>query len=99
MAFNRDYDGRVGAAAFEWLARKVSMHGDVLSRDMPASGMQFGGFTTNPLPYLGGRPSDRPSSFSPNDMIVSLKWRPESESALPKRLQAQATGPSATRRT
>ena len=41
VAFNRDYDERVRAAAFEWLAGKVAIHGDVLSRDMLAAGFEL----------------------------------------------------------
>lgn len=29
MAFDRTYDTKVRAAAFEWLSRRVSMHGEV----------------------------------------------------------------------
>ena len=38
MAFDRTYDTKVRVAAFEWLSRRVSMHGEVLSRDVLASG-------------------------------------------------------------
>lgn len=41
MAFNQDHDAKVRAAAFEWLAGKVSIHGEVLSRDMLAGGFEF----------------------------------------------------------
>ncbi len=41
VAFNQDYDERVRAAAFEWLAGKVVIHGDVLSRDVLAAGFEL----------------------------------------------------------
>ena len=41
MAFDRTYDARIRAAAFEWLSRRVSMHGEVLSRDMLAAGFEL----------------------------------------------------------
>ncbi len=41
MAFDRDYDAKVRAAAFEWLARKVSIHGEVLPRDILEAGFEL----------------------------------------------------------
>ncbi|MCY4439146.1 MAG: HNH endonuclease [Deltaproteobacteria bacterium] len=41
MAFDRNYDAKVRAAAFEWLSRRVSMHGEVLSRDLLARGFEL----------------------------------------------------------
>lgn len=41
MAFDRNYDARVRAATFDWLSRKVSMHGEVLSRDVLAAGFEL----------------------------------------------------------
>lgn len=39
--FDRDHDARVRAAAFDWLARQVDLHGEVLPRDVLAAGFTF----------------------------------------------------------
>ncbi len=41
MDFERNHDARVRAAAFEWLARQVSIHGDVLPRAVLARGFEL----------------------------------------------------------
>ena len=41
VAFNPDYDEKVRATAFKWLAGKVSIHGEVLSRGMLAAGFEL----------------------------------------------------------
>ena len=41
MEFDRNHDERVRAAAFDWLTRQVSIHGDVLPRDALAQGFEF----------------------------------------------------------
>ena len=43
MDFNRNHDQRARSAAFDWLARQVSIHGDVLPRAVLAQGFEFGG--------------------------------------------------------
>ncbi len=41
MDFDRNQDDRVRGAAFDWLARQVSIHGDVLPRAILAQGFEF----------------------------------------------------------
>ena len=41
--FARDLDAEVRLAAFEWLARVVDEHGDVLLRNTLVRGFEFGG--------------------------------------------------------
>ena len=41
MEFDRDHDGQIRMAAFRWLARMVSIHGEVLPRSILATGFQF----------------------------------------------------------
>ena len=41
MDFDPNHDERVRAAAFDWLARQVSLHGDVLPRAALAHGFEF----------------------------------------------------------
>ncbi len=43
MDFDRNHDQRARAAAFDWLARQVSIHGDVLPRATLAQGYELGG--------------------------------------------------------
>ena len=39
--FDRNHDARVRGAAFDWLARQVSIHGDVLPRTTLAQGFEY----------------------------------------------------------
>lgn len=41
MDFDRNHDARVRAAAFDWLAKQVSIHGDVLPRAVLARGFEL----------------------------------------------------------
>ncbi len=41
MDFDRNHDARVRTAAFDWLARLTSLHGDVLPRDTLAEGFEL----------------------------------------------------------
>lgn len=41
MAFDRTYDAKVRGAAFEWLSRTVSIHGEVFSREVLAVGFEL----------------------------------------------------------
>ena len=41
MDFDRNHDARVRGAAFDWLARQVSIHGDVLPRPTLTQGFEF----------------------------------------------------------
>ena len=43
MDFDRERDARVRGAAFEWIARQVSVHGDVLPRQNLAQGFELDG--------------------------------------------------------
>ena len=43
MVFDRTYDAKVRAATFDWLSRRVSMHGEVLSREVLAAGFELDG--------------------------------------------------------
>lgn len=43
MDFDRDRDARIRDAAFDWLSRQVSIHGDVLPRAILAQGFEYGG--------------------------------------------------------
>ncbi len=64
MAFDRTYDTKVRAAAFEWLSRRVSMHGEVLSRDVLAAGFEL---DERRVPLLGPQ-----GIFKPAVMEVPL---------------------------
>ena len=41
MDFDRNHDTRVRGAAFDWLSKQVSIHGDVLPRNTLAQGFEF----------------------------------------------------------
>ena len=41
MDFDRNHDARVRTAAFDWLARRIALHGDVLPRADLAIGFEF----------------------------------------------------------
>ena len=41
MDFDRDHDAKVRGAAFDWLARQVSIHGDVVPRRILSQGFEF----------------------------------------------------------
>ena len=41
MDFDRNHDARVKGAAFGWLAKQVSIHGDVLPRATLVQGFEF----------------------------------------------------------
>ena len=50
MDFDRDHDQKVRAAAFEWLGRQVSIHGDVFPRATLVQGFEF---DRRRVPFLG----------------------------------------------
>ena len=64
MDFDRDHDARVRSAAFDWLGRQVSMHGDVLPRAILARGFDLDG---QRVPLLGPQ-----GIFKPRLMEVPL---------------------------
>ena len=50
MDFDRDHDARVRTATFEWLARQVETHGEVVPRPVLAQGLRIDG---RRVPLLG----------------------------------------------
>ena len=64
MDFDRDHDTRVRSAAFDWLTRQVSIHGDVLPRATLVQGFEFDG---RRVPVIGPQ-----GIFKPRLMQVPL---------------------------
>ncbi len=64
MDFDQLYDARVRGAAFDWLGRQVSMHGDVLPRAVLARGFELDG---QRVPLIGPQ-----GIFKPRLMQVPL---------------------------
>lgn len=62
--FDRAHDARLRAAAFEWLTAQISVHGDVIPRQVLAKGFEFQG---RRVPLLGPQ-----GIFKPGLMEVPL---------------------------
>ena len=71
MAFDRTYDAKVRAAAFEWLSHRVSMHGEVLSRDALAAGFEL---DERRVPLLGPQGIFKPAVM---EVPLSITTAPE----------------------
>ena len=70
--FDRTHDARVRAAAFDWLAQQVAMHGDVLSRAILAEGFTFGGLR---VPLVGPQGIFKPKVL--RQVPLSITTAPE----------------------
>lgn len=70
--FDRAYDARVRAAAFEWLSEQVAVHGDVLPRTLLAKGLTMNG---SRVPLVGPQGIFKPQVLS--EVPLSITTAPE----------------------
>jgi putative restriction endonuclease len=70
--FDRAKDARVRAAAFAWLDYQVSLHGDVLLRDLLADGFQFDGVR---VPLLGPQGIFKPQVLAEAPLSITTAPR------------------------
>lgn len=70
--FDRTQDARIRAAAFEWLAEQVAIHGDVLQRTILSLGFILDG---DRVPLLGPQGIFKPRVLS--DVPLSITTSPE----------------------
>ena len=73
MDSDREHDARVRGAAFEWLARQVSIHGDVLPRQNLARGFELEG---QRVPVLGPQGIFKPALMQVPLSITTSPRRP-----------------------
>jgi putative restriction endonuclease len=71
-----DIDDRIRIAAFEWLDKQSSIHGDVLSRDLLVSGFQFNDQRIN---LLGAKGIWKPKSMTYPLSITTISTGPYSD--------------------